>query len=74
MKFDKSKLDALAKLPDEELWMQIKMIAERHGLKLPDKTPDKNELAKIRAALSCGDKLNLADAMRIVNKYKRGGS
>ncbi len=72
MKFDKSKLDALSALSDAELWAEIRSIAASHGFTLPEAQPSREEIAKIRAALSDPEKLNLGSAIRILNNYKRG--
>lgn len=73
MKIDKSKLEAMVGLSDSELWCQIKSVAESHGVKMPDKQPNAEELSKVRAALSQADKLSLVTAMRMVNNLKKGG-
>lgn len=74
MKIDKSKLEAMTKLSDSELWAQIKSVAESHGVKMPDKQPSATELAKVRSALSEADKLSLTTAMKMVNNLKKGDS
>ena len=72
MKIDKSKLEALVSLPDDKLWEAIAPLAGSHGLDLSKKTPSKEELNKLRRALSELDRMSMLDALRIVNKYKRG--
>ena len=72
MKIDKSKLDAMSALSDEELWKKIREIAGEKGIKMPENAPSSAELSKVRSALSEADKLNLPKAMRIVNNLKRG--
>ncbi len=72
MKIDKSKLEAIAKLSDRELWAEIKSVAEAHGVKMPDRQPSPTELSKVREALSEADKLSLTTAMRMVNNLKKG--
>ncbi len=72
MKIDKEKLNALAALPDAELWAQIRRMTEGYGINLPEKTPPKEELQKLRALFSDTNKLNLFGAMKIINDYKRG--
>ena len=72
MKIDKSKLDALASLPDDKLWAAISSIAGTHGVNLPSKCPSSAELDKLRRALSELDRMSMIDALKIVNKYKRG--
>ncbi|MBE6635841.1 MAG: hypothetical protein E7617_06575 [Ruminococcaceae bacterium] len=72
MKLDKSKLEALSSLSDEQLWAEIRSIAGSHGFSLPEAQPSREDLGKIRAALSDSEKLNLSGAIRILNNYKRG--
>ena len=72
MKIDKSKLDALASLPDDKLWEAIGSIAGSHGLNLPKNPPNPEQINKLRQALTELDKMSMLDAMRILNKYKRG--
>lgn len=71
MKLNKSITDRLKNLTDEELWAEIRKMAAGYGLALPDKTPSASDLAKVRDALNIGE-VNMTDAMRIVNEYKRG--
>ena len=73
MHLDKEKLSALAALPDGELWLKIKEIAAKNGLKLSDKAPSHEELERLRSIVSGGSKLSLATAMKIVNEYKKKG-
>jgi len=72
MKIDKTKLDAMLKLSDDELWAEIRSVASSKGIKMPEKTPSDTELKKVRSALADADKLNLPTAMRLVNELKRG--
>ena len=72
MNLDKSKLEALAALSDDQLWSEIKSIAASHGFSLPDAKPTGGELEKLRGALTDTEKLNLSGAIRILNNYKRG--
>lgn len=72
MKIDKEKLDALVAMPDDELWGQIRSIAMSHGIKLPEKTPAHSEMEKMRAAANSGAKLNLAQAVKVINDYRKG--
>ena len=73
MKIDKTKLDAMLKLSDEELWREIRSVAMARGINMPERMPDGTEISKVRSALSDAEKLNLTSAMRIVNDLKRGG-
>ena len=71
MKLNKSITDRLKNLTDDELWAEIRKMAAGYGLSLPDRTPSASDLAKVRDALNIGE-VNMNDAMRIVNEYKRG--
>lgn len=72
MKFDKEKLNMLMSLPDEELWRTVRMIGRERGLELPEKPPAHSEMEKMRNAVGSGGRINLGEAMRIINNYKRG--
>lgn len=72
MKIDKEKLDALIAMPDDKLWAEIRSIALSHGIKLPEKTPAHSEMEKMRAAANSGARLNLAQAVRLINDYRKG--
>ena len=71
MRFDKEKLEALAAMPDDKLWAEVTRIASEFGYNLPKDTPPHKDLEKMREAVR-GEKINLTDALRLVNKYKRG--
>ena len=72
MKIDKTKLDAMLSLSNDELWTEIREIAKSRGINMPERTPSNSELMKVRSALADADKLNLPTAMRLVNELKRG--
>ena len=72
MRVNKEQLERLAAMPDEQLWREIVSIAERYGIKMPTATPPHNELERLRATVS-GAKLNVGEAMRILQGYKGGG-
>ena len=71
MRIDKEKLDKLVAMPDADLWCEIRKIASQNGFTLPDKPPSHDELNKIRTAVAGGAKINLAEAIRVVNNYRR---
>lgn len=71
MKIDKSELRALAEKSDEELWAEIKRIADEHGYKLGDISPRAEDLAKVRSALRGTERLNMREAIRLINSYKK---
>ena len=70
MRFDKEKLQALAALPDDELWREVLRIADSFGYSLPREAPPHAELQKMRDAVSSG-KISTMEAMRIVNRLKQ---
>lgn len=69
MRFDRSKLEEMAALPDDKLWAQIVRIAGTYGFKLPEKTPSHEEMQKLRE-MALGSKISMTDAMRLLNQYK----
>ena len=71
MRFDKSRLEALAAMPDDKLWAEVVKIAEGFGYNLPKQTPPHSDLEKMRDAVK-SDKINVAEALKIANKYKKG--
>ncbi len=73
MKIDKEKLMELSGKSDAELWRVISEIAGKHGYALPKNTPEKSEMDKIRAIMGNADKINMREAMRILQEYKRRG-
>ncbi len=70
MRVNKEELKRLAEKSDAELWQSISEIAREHGINLPNKSPDKAELEKIRRAMLGIEKISFTEAMKIVNKYK----
>lgn len=69
MRFDKEKLNELISLPDDELWHTVVAIGKTHGFSLPEKTPPKEDLEKLRRIAKDGSKMNVGAAMRILSKY-----
>ncbi len=69
MKFDRAKLEALAALPDDKLWAEVLKIADSFGYSLPKQTPPHSDLQKMRDMVK-SDRINVSEAMRLVNKYK----
>ena len=70
MKLNQDIVKRLSGLDDRALWQEIRRMAEGYGLKLPDATPAAGELSKVREALCVGE-ISTAEAMRMVNEYKR---
>ena len=71
MKFDKSRIDALINLPDDMLWAEVVRIAGGFGYNLPKETPPHKDIEKMRDAVR-GEKINIAEALKMVNQYKKG--
>ena len=72
MKFNKEQLDALIALPDDALWAEIVKKAKGYGFTLPEKTPNHTELEKLRNTVN-GTKINTAEALRLINDYRKKG-
>ena len=70
MKFDRDKLNELVDLPDDELWQKVVQIGKSHGFILPQKTPNHNELEKLRSIARDGSRMSVAGAMKILTKYR----
>ena len=72
MQYQPEILAALLSQGDEKLWRAIKSIASTNGITLPQEAPSKEQMQRLRAALSGGANLNLDEAARIVERYKKG--
>ena len=73
MKIDKEKLASFAALPDDRLWGEVVKLAASHGLKLSATPPSPTEMERLRGAIRGGAKINLAEAVKIVNEYNKRG-
>lgn len=71
MKVNKNELQKLASKNDNELWEEIRAIAARHGYTLPTGIPTHADMEKIRSAMLGIERMNLTDAIRIVNACKK---
>ncbi len=71
MKVNKNDLQKLASKNDSELWEEIRAIASKHGYTLPTGMPTHTDMEKIRAAMLGIEKINLTEAMRIINTCKK---
>ena len=72
MKIDKEKLKAMSRLSDAELWATIRAVAEAHGIRTPEQAPSCDDMRKIKSALSEADKLNLSEALKIIDNHRKG--
>ncbi len=71
MRIDKAQLEAIAALPDDQLWKTVVSMARGYGFSLPEKTPPHEELEKLRAAVN-SPKINVSEALRLLNNYRKG--
>lgn len=72
MRFDREKLEALAAMPDDKLWEEVVRMASSFGYSLPRDTPPHSELEKMRGLVK-SEKINVTEALKLVNKYKKQG-
>ncbi len=70
MKLNKEELKKIASLPDSEMWQGICAIAKSNGYNLKSNQPKHEELDKMREILRGDVKINMLDAMRLLNTYK----
>ena len=73
MKIDKERLASFASLPDDKLWAEVTRLAASHGLKLSETPPSHEEMERLRGAIRGGAKINLTEAVRLVNEYNKRG-
>ena len=71
MKINKEKLEALASLPDNKMWEEIKKMAAERGLELPGEAPPRETLERIRRAMTGAGRISLAEAAKIMQRYKK---
>ncbi len=71
MKINKEKLQKLLEKSDEELWREVVLVAKEKGLALPQNPPPKSEMDKMRAAVAHGSSFRLAEAVRIIDRYRK---
>ena len=72
MKINKEKLRELEAMGDDELWREIRTVAASYGFTLPEATPKKCDMDKLRGTVKGADKINLGEAARIINDLRRG--
>ncbi len=73
MKFDSSKIHEMLGKSDEEMWREIRMIGSARGVTLPEMPPSTGEMQKIRHALGGAEKMNLSQALSLINNYRKSG-
>ena len=72
MRINKEELERLCALPDEALWAEVQRIGSAHGFTLPAATPSHEDMEKLRG-IAGGSRINMGEAMRILNEYRRQG-
>ena len=72
MRLDKDMMERLLKQDDESLWKSIVSIAKSKGVTLPQKTPNPEEMKKLRGVLANPDKIDMVQAMKLLNQYRKG--
>jgi len=72
MKFNKEKLEALAALPDDKMWEEIKKMASERGFELPSEAPPRETVERIRRAMTGAERISLTEAAKILKRYKKG--
>lgn len=71
MKINKEQMKTLAAKSDEELWKEILNLAAGHGYDLSGSKPKKEDLEKVRRALTGVEKLSFIEAAKLLNSYKK---
>ena len=72
MRLNPEKIKALCALPDAEMWASIRSVAGTHGITLPEKCPDGKTMSEIRGAVNGGVRINVSEAIKVINSYKKG--
>ena len=70
MKVNKEQMRRLAEKSDAELWAEIQSMAKSKGYNLNTSIPKHEDIEKIRRALLGIEKINLSDAVKIMQSYK----
>ena len=73
MNFDASALERLLAQSDERLWQTISRIASMNGISLPSAAPPSSEMAKLRTLLASAESTSYEDALKTLERYKKGG-
>jgi len=73
MRISKEKIEALLALPDDALWVEAVRLAKSYGITIPERTPSKEEMNKLRDVIG-GEKINTGEALKLINNYRRNKS
>ena len=71
MKLNKEKIDRLSKLPDDELWAEIRTMLSKHGIHLAERVPTHEDMTRLREAFTLGEGISPMEAVRFIGEYKR---
>ena len=71
MKIDKEKLNQIASLPDESLWQIIRALGVSSGIDLSGVSVSREQIAKIRSALSVVTDDDIARAKEIISDSRK---
>ena len=71
MRLDKEKIQRLAALPDELLWKEIQSMLKKHGIQLPDRVPNAEDMKRLREAFVLGEGISPMEAARFIGEYKK---
>ena len=70
-KLDKEELKGFAALDDNALWGSIRALASEHGFTLKETPASHEELERVRAILLGAEKINMREAIKLINTYKK---
>ena len=71
MEINKSSIDRMVAMSDEDLWRAIRLIASTSGIKLENSPAPAGEMAKIRSALSSATDKDVREAFDVLAKYTK---
>lgn len=71
LKINKEMLSELSSMPDDALWQKIREIASSYGIALGEVAPSHSELEQVRSMCRGDAKLNMSQAVKLLNDYKR---
>ena len=74
MKINTERLSKFAELDDESLWSAMLGMADAHGHKIKAPMPSHEEMERIRRIFRGEEKIGMAEAIRVLNSYKKGDS
>ena len=73
MKIDKSMIDKVLKMDDEQLWRAIQLVASKSGVKDLSNMSRPSDMSKVRSTLSSLNETDLQNALNLMKKGKENG-